>query len=126
MKTNKMKNNKTKNNKTKNNKTKRGGKQRIEKVKYTVSEGHLTPNLRSNFRIMKGPTFYESQSKLEYLHNFIANASQTIEEHIAIILKGEPKKNKKHKVYEFIYNDNNAPLDENSTAPLKCKPKVKD
>ena len=110
-----MKNNKTRNKKMRNNKTKSNkknhkmkiggdGKQRIEKIKYTVSEGHLTPHLRSTFRIEKGPTYYNSNSKLEY-YNFIANASQEIEEHIAVILNGEPKKNKKHKEYEFIYYD---------------------
>ena len=97
---NKTKNNNTKNNKTKN-KLKIGG--RVERIKYTVSEGHLTPDLRSKFRIEKGPTYYKSNSKLEYLYNYIANASQEIEEHIAVILNGEPKKNKKHQLYEFKY-----------------------
>jgi hypothetical protein len=105
MKNNKTRNKKTRNKKMRNNKTKNklkiGG--RIERIKYTVSEGHLTPDLRSNFRIEKGPTYYKSNSKLEYFYNYIANASQEIEEHIAVILNGEPKKNKKHQLYEFKY-----------------------
>lgn len=120
----KMRNNKTKNNKIKNNKTKTwGGKNRTEVMEYTVSSGHLDNNLHSNFRIKKGAKYDKSESKLEYFHNLIANASLEIEEYISTILKGEPKRNRKHQKFVFTYNDQDDPTNANSSDPIKCAKK---
>ena len=124
MKNNKTRNKKMRNNKTKNNKTKTwGGKNRTEVIEYTVSSGHLDNNLHSNFRIKKGAKYDKSESKLEYFHNLIANASLEIEEYISTILKGEPKRNRKHQKFVFTYNDQDDPTNANSSDPIKCAKK---
>ena len=111
-------------NKTKNNKTKTwGGKKRTEVIEYTVSSGHLDNNLHSKFRIKKGAKYDKSESKLEYFHNLIANASLEIEEYISTILKGEPKRNRKHQKFVFTYNDQDDPTNANSSDPIKCAKK---
>jgi hypothetical protein len=113
---------KRKNRKTK---RKRGGKIRTEKIYYTVGRNKTNPDIRSEIRIKSGPTTYDSSSASGYMINFVSNVAKNFEEDIAVILTGEPKTTTKNKVLTFEYNDNDAPLTEGSTNPIKCKKKKK-
>ena len=106
-------------------KHKRGGEMREDKIYYTLGRSHTNPDIRREIRIRSGPTTYDSSSISEYMINFVSKVAKNFEEDIAVIIKGEPKTNTKNKIFTFEYNDNDAPLVEGSTKPVKCKIKKK-
>ena len=106
-------------------KHKRGGEMREDKIYYTLGRSHTNPDIRREIRIRSGPTTYDSSSISEYMINFVSKVAKNFEEDIAVIIKGEPKTNTKNKIFTFEYNDNDAPLVEGSTKPIKCKIKKK-
>ena len=106
-------------------KHKRGGEMREDKIYYTLGRSHTNPDIRREIRIRSGPTTYDSSSISEYMINFVSKVAKNFEEDIAVIIKGEPKTNTKNKIFTFEYNDNDAPLVEVSTKPVKCKIKKK-
>ena len=106
-------------------KHKRGGEMREDKIYYTLGRSHTNPDIRREIRIRSGPTAYDSSSISGYMLNFVSKVAKNFEEDIAVIIKGEPKTNTKNKIFTFEYNDNDAPLVEGSTKPVKCKIKKK-
>ena len=55
------------------------------------------------------------------MSNFFSEVAKSFEEDIALMIKGEPKARSRKKVFTFEYNDNDAPLEEGSEEPIKCK-----
>ena len=106
-------------------KHKHGGEMREDKIYYTLGRSHTNPDIRREIRIRSGPTTYDSSSISGYMLNFVSKVAKNFEEDIAVIIKGEPKTNTKNKIFTFEYNDNDAPLVEGSTKPVKCKIKKK-
>ncbi len=106
-------------------KHKHGGEMREDKIYYTLGRSHTNPDIRREIRIRSGPTTYDSSSISGYMLNFVSKVAKNFEEDIAVIIKGEPKTNTKNKIFTFEYNDNDTPLVEGSTKPVKCKIKKK-
>lgn len=106
-------------------KTLKGGKKRVEKVHINLARQHTNPDIRGEIRIESGPTSYNADSKIEYMMNFFNDVSKRFEEDLAVILRGAPESKNKQKTYKVIYHDNDAPLEEGSEKPIKCKRKNK-
>lgn len=119
----KTRSNKSKKYKSKQRRTKRkmGGKKRVEVIHYSLGRQHTNPDIKGIIRVEKGPTTYQAESKGEYVFNFFSEVAKSFEEDIALLLKGEPKARSRKKVFTFEYNDNDAPLEQGSEEPIKCK-----
>lgn len=102
-------------------KTAKGGAKRVEKIYITLGRQYTNPDIRGEIRIENGPTSYKAQSKPEYMFNFVSDVAKRFEEDLAVILRGAPDSKNKQKMYKLVYYDNDAPLEEGSENPIKCK-----
>jgi hypothetical protein len=110
-----------------NTKKRRGGKKRTEKIFYSFGRQHTNPDIKGIIHVKVGPTTFEGESKGEYMSNYFSEVAKSFEEDIALMLNGEPKSKTRQKVFTIEYNDNDAPLEEGSEEPIKCKkPKKSD
>jgi len=101
---------------------KKGGKKRAEEIRVTFVRHHTNPDVGSIISVRKGPTTYKGDyGKGEYINNFVSSAAKEFEENLAVMMKGEPSVKVKQKVYKQIYKDADAPDDEQTNEPLKCK-----
>ena len=99
----------------------KGGTNRIDKIYINLGRQHTNPDIRGDIRIKAGPTSHDTDSRLSYFTNFLKYVENKFEEDLAVMLRGPPKNTEKQKVYKIIYQDNDAPLEEGSENPIKCK-----
>ena len=104
----------------------KGGTKRIDKIYINLGRQHTNPNIRGDIRIKGGPTSYDTDTRLSYFMNFLNYTENKFEEDLAVMMRGAPKSGEKQKVYKIIYQDNDAPLEEGSENPIKCKKGKKD
>ena len=99
----------------------KGGTKRIDKIYINLGRQHTNPDIRGDIRIKAGPTSHDTDSRLSYFTNFLKYVENKFEEDLAVMLRGPPENTEKQKVYKIIYQDNDAPLEEGSENPIKCK-----
>ena len=117
----KTKNNRKEKKRKKPKTVKKGGKRREEEIYISLGRQYTNPDIRGEIRVLNGPTSYKADSKPEYLINFISDVSKRFEEDLAVMLRGAPDSKNKQKTYKIVYHDNDAPLEEGSENPIKCK-----
>jgi len=100
----------------------RGGRKRIEQVITRFGRQHTSPDISSEYEIIRGPTAYKGKGRLGYLVNFLRTTSNDFEEELAQTILGVPQVDKKVKKYELVFHDNDSPMAPGAENPLpKCK-----
>jgi len=100
----------------------RGGRKRVEKVITSFGRQHTSPDIQSEYKIIKGPTAYKGKGRLGYLVNFFRTTSNNFEEELAQTILGVPQVDKKVKKYELVFHDNDSPMAPGAEKALpKCK-----
>ena len=99
-----------------------GGRKRVENVIINFKRGYTTPNIITEYEIIKGPSAFKGKGRLAYLVNFLRTTADNFEEEIAQTMQGVPPSEKNSKRYELVFEDI-----ENAMEPgqIKCFQNVK-
>jgi len=101
-----------------------GGRKRVENVIIEFERQYTSPDIKSKYKIIKGPSTYKGKERLGYLINFLRVTANNFEEELAQTMKGVPPAENNSKKYEFIFEDNENPMEPGSDQLLpKCKGK---
>lgn len=103
-----------------------GGRKRVENVIINFKRGYTTPNIITEYEIIKGPSAFKGKGRLGYLVNFLRTTADNFEEEIAQTMQGVPPAEKNSKKYEFTFEDIENAMEPGSDKILpKCKGKDK-
>ena len=103
-----------------------GGRKRVENVIINFKRGYTTPNIITEYEIIKGPSAFKGKGRLAYLVNFLRTTADNFEEEIAQKMQGVPPSEKNSKRYDLIFEDIENPMEPGSDKILpKCKDKGK-
>lgn len=104
-----------------------GGRKRVENVIINFKRGYTTPNIITEYEIIKGPSAFKGKGRLGYLVNFLRTTADNFEEEIAQTIQGVPPSEKNSKRYEFTFEDIENAMEPGSDKMLtKCKGKGTD
>jgi hypothetical protein len=82
-----------------------GGRKRVENIVIEFERQYTSPDIKSKYRLIKGPSAYKGKGRLGYLINFLRTTANDFEEELAQTIIGVPPAEKNSQRYELIFKD---------------------